>query len=219
MKYRAVIFDLWQTLVPWPADAAESYYRWMADAYGAPYERFHDAWTSSFRERNTGPIEDNLRSVATTLAVEPDFERVLAWRLDWTRTVAGPATGRGSDDQGAAGTRAEGRPDHGLLTGGRGHLGRDAVRRPLRRDDLLVHRVGLSKPDPQIYELACERLDVEAADCLFVGDGANDELPGAERAGMTALQLRAPGEQLTTDGEAWQGASIEHLAEVVELTK
>jgi FMN phosphatase YigB (HAD superfamily) len=51
-----------------------------------------------------------------------------------------------------------------------------------------------------------------------VGDGANDELPGAERAGMTAVQLRAPGETLTPDGEAWQGASIEHLAEVVELT-
>ena len=85
VKYRAVIFDLWQTLVPWPADAAEGYYRWMADAYGAPYERFHDAWTSSFRERATGPIEDNLRSVATALAVEPDFDRVLAWRLDWTR--------------------------------------------------------------------------------------------------------------------------------------
>ena len=49
--FGAVIFDLWQTLVPWPHDAAESYYRWMADAYGAPYKRFHDAWTSSFRER------------------------------------------------------------------------------------------------------------------------------------------------------------------------
>src|SRR5262249_53468660 len=82
VKYRAVIFDLWQTLVPWPADAAESYYRWMADAYGAPYERFVDERTSSFRQRNTGPIEDNLRSVATALAVEPDFDRVLAWRLD-----------------------------------------------------------------------------------------------------------------------------------------
>ena len=36
---------------------------------------------------------------------------------------------------------------------------------------------------------------------------------------MTAVQLRAPGETLTPDGEAWHGASIEHLAEVVDLTK
>ena len=65
--------------------------------------------------------------------------------------------------------------------------------------------VGVSKPDPRIYEIACERLAVEPADCLFVGDGANDELPGAERAGMTALQLRAPGEPLTPEGEVWTG--------------
>ena len=43
--------------------------------------------------------------------------------------------------------------------------------------------VGVSKPDPRIYEIACERLEVEPAECLFVGDGANDELPGAERVG------------------------------------
>ena len=78
--------------------------------------------------------------------------------------------------------------------------------------------VGISKPDPRIYEIACERLGVEPAECLFVGDGANDELPGAERAGMTALQLRAPDEPLTPEGEAWNGPSIERLSEVLELT-
>jgi putative hydrolase of the HAD superfamily len=78
--------------------------------------------------------------------------------------------------------------------------------------------VGVSKPDPRIYEIACERLGVEAAYCLFVGDGANDELPGAERAGMTALQLRARGEALTPEGETWTGPSVERLSEVLELT-
>ena len=78
--------------------------------------------------------------------------------------------------------------------------------------------VGVSKPDRRIYEVACERLAVEAADCLFVGDGANDELPGAERAGMAALQLRTPGEPLTPEGETWTGASIERLSQVLELT-
>jgi putative hydrolase of the HAD superfamily len=77
--------------------------------------------------------------------------------------------------------------------------------------------VGVSKPDARIYQIACERLGVEPPECLFVGDGANDELPGAERVGMTAIQLRAPGEALTPDGEAWRGASIEHLADVLDL--
>ena len=218
MKYRAVIFDLWQTLVPWPHDAAESYYQWMADAYGAPYDRFHDAWTSSFRERAIGPIEDNLRSVATALAVEPDFDRVLAWRLDWTRRSLVP---RPDAVPTIEALRVRGLKV-GLITVCSTEVADLWDETPfagLFDATIFSCSVGLSKPDPQIYELACERLDVEPADCLFVGDGANDELPGAERVGMTALQLRAPGEQLTPDGEAWQGASIEYLSEVVDLTK
>ena len=34
---------------------------------------------------------------------------------------------------------------------------------------------------------------------------------------MAAVQLRAPGEPLTPDGEAWTGASIERLSDVLEL--
>jgi putative hydrolase of the HAD superfamily len=77
--------------------------------------------------------------------------------------------------------------------------------------------VGFSKPDPRIYALAAEELGVEPGACLFVGDGANDELPGAERAGMTAIQLRAPGERLTSDGERWDGRYVSLLSDVLEL--
>src|SRR5258708_25737779 len=47
----------------------------------------------------------------------------------------------------------------------------------------------LHKPDPRIYELALQQLGVDAAEALYVGDGANDELAGAERAGMRVVQL------------------------------
>ena len=218
MKYRAVIFDLWQTLVPWPADAAESYYRWMADAYGAPYERFVEEWTSSVGQRATGPIEANLRSVATALAVEPDFDRVLAWRLDWTRRSLVP---RPDAVPTIESLRVRGH-EIGLITVCSQEVAELWDETPfagLFDATVFSCEVGLSKPDRRIYELASEQLSVQPSECLFVGDGANDELPGAERVGMTALQLRAPGEQLTRDGEAWQGPSIEHLSEVVELTR
>jgi putative hydrolase of the HAD superfamily len=78
-------------------------------------------------------------------------------------------------------------------------------------------QVGVTKPDPRIYELCCRRLGVEAADCLFVGDGANHELPGAEGVGMTAVQLRVPGEELTDPGKEWDGATVASLEEVLEL--
>ena len=48
------------------------------------------------------------------------------------------------------------------------------------------YQVGLMKPDPQVYWLACERLGTTAADTLFVGGGGSDELVGAAQAGLTA---------------------------------
>ena len=35
---------------------------------------------------------------------------------------------------------------------------------------------GLTKPEPRFYELACQRLGVKAGRCLYVGDGAGNEL-------------------------------------------
>ncbi len=49
--------------------------------------------------------------------------------------------------------------------------------------------VGLHKPQPGIYELACERLGVEPADCVFVDD-LRENITGAEAVGMTAILHR-----------------------------
>jgi len=48
--------------------------------------------------------------------------------------------------------------------------------------------VGLAKPDPEMYLLGCRRLDVPPADALFIGDGGDEELAGARRAGLHACQ-------------------------------
>jgi epoxide hydrolase-like predicted phosphatase len=49
--------------------------------------------------------------------------------------------------------------------------------------------VGLHKPQPEIYVLACERLSVEPADCVFVDD-LRENVEGAEAVGMTAILHR-----------------------------
>jgi putative hydrolase of the HAD superfamily len=72
--------------------------------------------------------------------------------------------------------------------------------------------VGLRKPDPRIYLLACEQLGVEPQEAMFVGDGANDELAGAERVGMTAVLLERDGEE-----RQWAGRRVRSLPELLEL--
>jgi putative hydrolase of the HAD superfamily len=49
--------------------------------------------------------------------------------------------------------------------------------------------VGLHKPDPRIFELACERLDVEPEAAAHVGDHHYADVIGAEAVGMQAVLL------------------------------
>jgi putative hydrolase of the HAD superfamily len=216
MRYRAVIFDLWQTLVPWPTESANRMYAQLAETWGADPDAFLEVWRRRFPERVVGPIEPHLRSIAEELALTGDLEAVMAMRRKWTFESLVPR-----DD--AVATLLELRR--------RGHrLGMisacsqevpDVWERtpfgPLFDSAVFSCSVGFSKPDPRIYALACGELGVEARDGLFIGDGANDELPGAERAGMTAVQLRAPGEPLTAEGERWQGRYVERFSDVLEL--
>jgi putative hydrolase of the HAD superfamily len=44
----------------------------------------------------------------------------------------------------------------------------------------------VAKPDPEIYLRAVHRLGVEPHTAFYIGDGADDELAGAERAGLQA---------------------------------
>jgi putative hydrolase of the HAD superfamily len=46
---------------------------------------------------------------------------------------------------------------------------------------------GLAKPDPEIYRKAMRELGVEPTTTVYVGDGGDDELAGAKRAGLRAF--------------------------------
>jgi putative hydrolase of the HAD superfamily len=47
---------------------------------------------------------------------------------------------------------------------------------------------GVAKPDPEIYLRAVHRLGVRPATAMFIGDGGDNELAGAEEAGLRALR-------------------------------
>ena len=74
------------------------------------------------------------------------------------------------------------------------------------------------KPDREIYARTATALEVEEEECYFVGDGANDELSGAERAGMTpVLFLAAGATALWPEVHNWAGLRVSSIEEVLEL--
>ena len=81
--------------------------------------------------------------------------------------------------------------------------------------------VGLKKPDPRIYELACERLAVRPEDSLYIGDGGSRELTGAKEAGLHAVMIEAYGKtelpQANSEAGEWKGPAVSSLNEVLDL--
>jgi putative hydrolase of the HAD superfamily len=76
-------------------------------------------------------------------------------------------------------------------------------------DAILESRVlGVRKPDPRFYELACETLEVEPGECVFLDDlGVN--LKPARALGMHTIKVTDPEVALTELGEL-TGLSLVH---------
>ena len=62
--------------------------------------------------------------------------------------------------------------------------------------------VGVHKPDPRIFELACERVGVEPRECAHVGDHYYADVLGARAVGMTPVLIERHGPGCARDDVA-----------------
>jgi putative hydrolase of the HAD superfamily len=208
---RAVIFDLWNTIAVWPEDLWAQTRPRVAEHLGLSVEEFESRWYGELAQlRELGPMSD----VLALFDLSPDdAERVTALRREVTRKGLVPVPG-------AVETIAALR-ERGLKTGLITVCSEDVVKLWEETDfhglfdaEVFSAAVGLRKPDPRIYRIALEQLGVEAEDAMFVGDGANDELAGAERVGMTAVGVESATGELPDD---WSGLRIRELPELLQL--
>ena len=142
-----------------------------------------------------------LRRLETGAVEDEDFERQFAALLgveDHAGLITRMFAGLGSDERMVAAmkaARAAGIPT-GLISNSWG-LG---IYDRLPTGDLfdatvISGDVGLHKPQPEIYLLACERLGVEPGDAVFVDD-LRENCDGAEAVGMVALLHRDAAETI-----------------------
>jgi putative hydrolase of the HAD superfamily len=227
MTYRAVIFDLFGTLVPTFArsphdDVLEA----MAKILRVPRTEFMNLWVDSYDDRATGrmSIEAQIATISAQLgrvATNDQIARCMRLRLALTRGSLIPrpdaiATLRAirSRERGI-GLVSDCSPEPSVLWP-------ETALAPLIDVALFSCVEGTCKPDPRLYITACERLHVEPPQCLYVGDGGSRELTGAASVGMHALQLRAfehEDEPVGYDDarEPWDGPVARRLADVVDL--
>lgn len=216
---KAVIFDLFGTLVRWPEGSTHRHV--MADRLGVSYEKFRAAWSKTRDARDAGKMDSvgALRAACAELGVTVDDDRLAFAASAFTefmRQILVPRDGA---------SRALGKlRDAGVRIG----LMSDAPREvlavwPSTPLAPLVDRVvfscseGSIKPDPRLYAAIAARLQVDAEQCLYVGNGDRDELAGAVSAGMRAVLFTGPGELRGGEAATWQGPSVSSLDRIPEL--
>jgi putative hydrolase of the HAD superfamily len=83
--------------------------------------------------------------------------------------------------------------------------------------------VGYMKPDPEIFQICLDRLGLTGPDCLYVGDGGNQELIASAEAGMTAVLtsqfLRRSRPEKVEERERTVNYHIQNLNEILPLLK
>lgn len=222
---RAVVFDLFGTLVPAGGSAErDEVSRQMATLLDVDPEAFAGLMRQSFDQRargRLGSLTESVRHLARLLGAdppEPAVEAAVELRLDLTRalharTWAVPVLaqlGRAGVLRGLVSDCSAETPAVWSESPLSPHL--DAV----SFSCLTGHR----KPAHEAYEVALRQLGVEAGECLYVGDGGSRELTGATALGMAALRYApggAVGGDVVDQDLGWSGGSIGDLAELPGL--
>lgn len=78
---------------------------------------------------------------------------------------------------------------------------------------MISEDIGVAKPDPEIFEAACQAIGARPSACVHVGDRLDTDAHGARDAGLTGVWLNRRGEDAGTPGVP----TIERLSELPAL--
>jgi putative hydrolase of the HAD superfamily len=227
MKYEAVIFDLFGTLVdmcPWTE--SNNILKQMAQELSAPPDDFINLWHATFNERMKGTFNSyqaNIKHICQQLGVHVQnnqIELAASIRFDMTkREVTTPREGALEVLSYLKSNSCK----TGLISNCSFEttlIWEETPLAPLIDFAAFSCLIGAMKPDPHIYHLALEKLVVKPKQCLYIADGIGQELASASKLGMHAIMI------CTTDDraddpyrEAWNGPVISSLEEVLTLVK
>lgn len=226
MKYSAVIFDLFGTLIDDFAASAGDVHTEMAAALSVPYDQFMIVWNQTLEMRIIGAfesVEANIQHVLNAMNERARVEQI-EQAVDIRMRSIGQVLQPRPD---AVSTLAQ------LKTRGfkLGLISNASIEIPmvwwetpfanLIDEPIFSSRAHLKKPDTRIYDLACQRLAVKPESCLYVGDGEDHELSGAAKVGLHPVLIRASSRQNMSDlheeAKQWQGATITRLPEIMQL--
>ena len=231
MKYQAVIFDLFGTLVDvFSRQEYESALSEMVSILKAPYDEFYKIWIQTASQRSIGVfrnLEENIEFICQELKIAVSDSQLKQARQVRLNFVARSLTPKKDAIEVLSYLKSKG-CNTGLISNCSTEppvLWPNTLFAPLIDVAIFSSTAGLQKPDPRIYLMATEHLSVKPENCLYIGDGDSHELTGAGQVGMKPVLIRNPYEdsaevlRVNAEIEDWRGPVISSLKEVLHLLK
>jgi len=225
MSYTAIIFDLFGTLIDENPGAYSTMMDRVARLLGVKVERLYEVSAADAPDRDLGvydSVHQQFNVMCSRLGVSPSLDHFAAAIEEYVDLQRLRLIPRAGVIETLVEIKARG-IQRGLITNTSQvvmDLWPDTVFPSHLDASVLSADVKLRKPDPAIYLVACNRLSVNPADCLYIGDGGANELTGAANVGMTAV-LIAPAYDdapaLGTGRQSWGGTRITAIPEVLGL--
>lgn len=226
MKFKAIIFDLFGTLVDnFSKKKYDKVLALMAETLSAPYEAFRHASDLSFSDRCIGKfrsIEENIAVCCAQMGLSPGdckINTAAQYRYDFTMRTLKPKAEvlltlqNLKNDGYKIGLITNCGPDVPLLW----HTS------PLSEHidlPLFSCTEKIQKPAIEIYKRAHEQLRLPSNVCVYVGDGSSQEMTGAKKIGFLPVLKRVDLEDVydaRPDIIGWRGLSITEIEELPEL--
>lgn len=229
MKYQAVIFDLFGTLVrSFPRQEYDQVNAEMAKAIGVPYSEFWQLVKETGYDLylgNYGSFSDNLQDICCRLGVKVDTTQIMKatkYRYEFMATAIAPAPEQEVlEVLGKLKTQ-------GLKLGLISNCGpvvpllwkQSALTRFI---DVPVFscEVHVVKPDISIYQITSHRLQMQPQECIYVADGSVGELTGAAATGMLPILKRTDLNDVydkhRPEVESWHGLAIDEIRELLDI--
>lgn len=224
---RGVIFDLFGTLIE-----NLDYYEFedalskIAELLSVSQRDFARCWNDTWDKRSTGffaTLEADIEHVSRLLNAQPRAQ-VLSEAARILQSFAQQVLGRTRDDAlqtliilKAAGYKT------GLISNCAANIPSVWEKGPLARlidVPIFSCSIGLKKPNPEVYAIACRKLALSQEKCIYIADGNERELTGASQAGLHVVLFNGPDVDPYDKGldrQDWTGLAISRLSQIIDI--
>ncbi len=83
----------------------------------------------------------------------------------------------------------------------------------------ISNQVGISKPNPKLYQRACSDLNLKPAESMYVGDNPTHDVDPSNRIGMISVRMRRGGKYHDVEGKTRPAREVQNFWDLLDYLR